>query len=578
MNNKLFAILIFSFSVVVFSVLISPTFASSKADIVFPVAELGGCQSETECKTYCDNPDNYSACFAFAKKHNLLEGPLADKSEKELEKFAQVMNEGGPGGCQSQRECDAYCDDIDNINECVTFAERHDLMPPSELDEAKKVMSALARGVKMPGGCTNKKTCEAYCFGSGGAEEGGFIEGHMDECVRFGLEAGFMGEKEAKMVRLTKGRGPGGCRGPECDDFCDEPKNREVCGLFLEDLMRENPDLKLEDIIPENDLREMREGFAEMKKEMPPEMQDCLARLDPGFAGFFAGTISPSPSLGMKIQKLMPQCMAEFFGEGTSPELIDCMMSSRGREGGDECFKKHGFPPKFAPGGEMGPPQFPPEVEECMKERGLWDEMMSFRGPPPPEFEKKVGECFMEFGGGDFPGGPPDGRGGPGFQPPGFGADPEECMDNLRDRCDQQFTGDEGKKRCVEEGKRVCFMEVKGFVPPGHNGERPPFSGVMGPPPEMEGVRAEEFENQMRERFEGQVPEQFREQFEQQFQEQFQEQFQQQYQQEFQSQFQEQFQQMAPIEQIAPTEVAPSSRRIPTIEEFLLGLVWTLVL
>jgi len=182
---------------------VSPVFALTKADIVYPVAELGGCESEAACKAKCDEPDNYGACFAFAKKYGLLEGPLADKSERELDKFAKVMKKGGPGNCRNQNECDAYCDDANHIQECVAFADKHDLMKPDELEDAKKVAAALARGVKMPGGHTTKDDVENYCFGPGGAEGGGFIEKHMDECIRFGVEAGFMDAGEEKMIRAT---------------------------------------------------------------------------------------------------------------------------------------------------------------------------------------------------------------------------------------------------------------------------------------------------------------------------------------------------------------------------------------
>ena len=48
------------------------TLASSKDDIVHPVAQLGNCKSETECRLYCDNPENMELCLVFAKKHNLI--------------------------------------------------------------------------------------------------------------------------------------------------------------------------------------------------------------------------------------------------------------------------------------------------------------------------------------------------------------------------------------------------------------------------------------------------------------------------------------------------------------------------
>jgi len=204
----------------------------------------------------------------------------------------------------------------------------------------------------------------------------------------------------------------------------------EVCNQFLEDMMRENPGLKLEDMIPEKDLREMREGFEEMKRNTPPEMKECFARLDPDFAAFFDGSAPASPSLGMKMDKLMPQCMRE---------------------------------------------SFPPEVRGCMEGKGLFEKMMASKGPPSPAIEAEIEACFMEFG--DFgppPGegdhfGPPDGEhfGPPGQGPPGFGVDPGQCMEELKNKCDASFVGKAGKKRCIEKSKSKCFQEVKDFVPPG---------------------------------------------------------------------------------------------------------------
>ena len=39
-------------------------------DIQYPVKELGNCQDEKECRTYCDKPENMDACVTFAKKIN----------------------------------------------------------------------------------------------------------------------------------------------------------------------------------------------------------------------------------------------------------------------------------------------------------------------------------------------------------------------------------------------------------------------------------------------------------------------------------------------------------------------------
>ena len=152
-------------------------------DIVFPIAELGNCQSEQECRTYCDDPVNIDQCIAFAEKYNLL-------SQSELEKAKKFQSIGavGPGGCESELECETYCEDINNIEECLAFAEQHGFMDEGELEEAQKVAQALRQGAKLPGGCTSKNSCEEYCSDSS----------HMKECVEFAEKAGFMSSEELR--------------------------------------------------------------------------------------------------------------------------------------------------------------------------------------------------------------------------------------------------------------------------------------------------------------------------------------------------------------------------------------------
>lgn len=290
--------------------------ATSKDDIVFPVAELGNCGSESECRAYCDEPAHYSACFAFAKKHNLLEGPLADKDERELEEFAAIIQKGGPGGCTSQSSCEAYCNNVNHIDECLAFGEKHDFLRGEELKEAKKIQRALAQGATLPGGCTSKDSCETYCSDASHMEEciafaeaAGFmskkeleevkrilplmqrgetpggctskdaceayceIDAHFEECITFAEKAGFMKPEEAEIARKVGAfGGPGGCKSErECRAYCDEPTHHEDCFTFASE----------HGLIPEEDLRNIEEGRGKIKEALEqarqyPEVQECL--------------------------------------------------------------------------------------------------------------------------------------------------------------------------------------------------------------------------------------------------------------------------------------------------------------
>src|SRR3989338_10796531 len=132
--------------------------AASPQDIIFPVAELGNCKSETECRAYCeqrDNADIVRACLSFAKKHNLLPRDVIAQGER----FADVAAGGGPGGCKSEEGCVAYCENVAHIQECVSFVEQYKLLPSDQLTDMKKFASAIKAGAKPPGNCTTKENC-----------------------------------------------------------------------------------------------------------------------------------------------------------------------------------------------------------------------------------------------------------------------------------------------------------------------------------------------------------------------------------------------------------------------------------
>ena len=216
-------VLLFSFSLI--------TQATSPKDIILPIAELGNCNSEAECRAYCeqrDNADVIRACLAFAKKHNLLPADLIAKGVK----FADVAAGGGPGECRDEKTCVAYCENIAHIHECVLFVEKYDLLPQDELAEFKNIASALRAGAKLPGNCTGKENCLVYCENPS----------HIDECLAFAEKAGFISGDElatAKKVApfLKTGETPGGCKSKaECMTYCDYPDHVDECINFAEKL------------------------------------------------------------------------------------------------------------------------------------------------------------------------------------------------------------------------------------------------------------------------------------------------------------------------------------------------------
>ena len=245
--------------------------AQDLSDIVFPVAELGNCESKQDCEIYCDKPENMEPCLDFAEAHNLIKQNEIQMGRKMLE----LGKTSGPGGCQGQAECEAYCDGVGHIVECIEFAEKHGLIPANELGEAKKVAAAVEKGIQPPN-CSNKTNCDIYCSKPENMQEcmifaqaAGLIPPdeleetkmmlkaiekgavppncngkqecdiyceqpeHFEECLSFAEAAGFMKPEEVEMMRRTGGKGPGGCRGEqECEAFCENPDHSEECMKF----------------------------------------------------------------------------------------------------------------------------------------------------------------------------------------------------------------------------------------------------------------------------------------------------------------------------------------------------------
>lgn len=217
------------FGILASSLIFSISFAETTADvndanIQYPIAELGNCKNKEACKVFCDKPENVASCVTFAEKNNLM-------TTDEISNAKKFINAGtkGPGGCTTKDSCESYCDDISHINECIAYAEKTGILPPQELEEAKQVQAAIARGVTPPP-CKNKKECDAYCDNPG----------NMKVCIAFGEAAGFLKGKDLEdakkmIIAIDKGAIPPPCKGKEaCDIYCSQPDNMEICMTFAQ--------------------------------------------------------------------------------------------------------------------------------------------------------------------------------------------------------------------------------------------------------------------------------------------------------------------------------------------------------
>ncbi|MCK5096348.1 MAG: hypothetical protein KAR24_03275, partial [Candidatus Pacebacteria bacterium] len=339
---------------------------ASIEEVTFPIAELGNCENRESCFAYCEEADHIGECTDFAEKHELISKEDAEMARK----YPEIVKQGGPGGCDSVASCEAHCEDLNNIGQCVAFAEKHGLLTGTELAEAKKIMTALQQGAELPGGCRDPQECKMYCedathmgecltfaeaAGMMSSEEIGearrmlpYIEkgetpgqcttksgcenycandSNFGECVDFAEKAGFMSVEEAEMARKTGGKGPGGCSSEaECSTYCNEPENQRECFDFAEEY----------NLVPPEELARIEEGIGRLRSgldQAPEQVRACLQEKfgEEVMQEIAQGTILPNPEMG----KVMEGCFAGFVGEmqgkleetlaEASPETLVCI-------------------------------------------------------------------------------------------------------------------------------------------------------------------------------------------------------------------------------------------------------------
>ncbi len=281
----------------------------------YPITELGGCATKDECETFCSQSGNMSACISYGEKNGLLSGEEAKIARIVVQKIAKGET---PGGCKTKDECETFCKGkVDNIKQCVAFAEELDVLPKEELARAKNIIKALEKGAEMPGGCATKDECESYCtagshideclnfaeaaqilsvdeikearlvasYVKNGTTPGGCItkdsckkycddSSHFDECITFAGNAGLISKKEAELAKKAGGSGPGGCKSQkECDDYCNDISHYDECVSFgmIKDIFTEQEKERIE-----NGVADIEEGLGSLPEDIRESTTQCL--------------------------------------------------------------------------------------------------------------------------------------------------------------------------------------------------------------------------------------------------------------------------------------------------------------
>ena len=489
----------------------------SVSDISYPVRELGDCQDEAACRSYCDNSQHAKECFAFAKKYNLI----SEKETKDAEDTFLKVNHG-PGGCNSGASCETYCNSVDHLDECIDFAEKNDYYSGDQLAEAKKFRDLVKSGTQFPGGCKDRNTCEVYCNDSkhmeeclNFAERAGFLpqaeieearkvlpfmqkgetpggctskeqcekycseDSHAEECITFGQKAGLISPEDAEIIKKTGGKGPGGCRSKgQCDAYCED--NSDECFQWAQN----------NGMISEADVTKMKGGLANFREhldQMPPEVTQCLK--DAVGEKNFEKLANGEPIFDRSLEGKMKSCFNEITGQLSKqlntmpPEAAQCIKDAIGEEG----LKK-------LQSGEFDQNVDFNSLEGCFQqlqtsfgEKGGSGGSGSGGGFAGPGGCKSIEECtaycksnlkecgqFIPSGGGGGASGEHSGNQG-GFGGPGGCKSQEECMAYCKDHPDECKNvappggGSDGFTSCgIVEGASaafVCGINGKGAEP-----------------------------------------------------------------------------------------------------------------
>ena len=391
----------------------------------------GNCQTQEKCFNYCGEPSHLDECVEFGQKA----GFVKPEEVEEYKKVAPYLASGQtPGKCKTKEDCMSYCENTEHIEECFAFAEKAGLIPKDELEGARKAIEFMKKG-ESPGGCKSKEQCMAYCEG----------EGHMQECLEFGLKAGFISDEEAQMARtfIEKG-GPGGCKSrSECESFCNSPANQIACMEFAVEAGMIAPEDA--EFFKQNMAQQQGDDFGGFEK-MPAKMKQCLSdKLGQDVAEKMTSKeVAPSKEM-MHVMRL---CIEEF--QNSCPAFANQQVQ--------ELRPEEGVADQ-----SVGPQKMDPAGEKCFKEvfgEDVLEKMQSGDFCPPANMEELLKPCFeKEFGGQMGPGGEGGGQFPSGGGPGGCKtqeecqaycqAHPEECQ-GLNQQSDDQQQGQMTGEQCAQ--------------------------------------------------------------------------------------------------------------------------------
>ncbi|KAF0132396.1 MAG: hypothetical protein FD145_1645, partial [Candidatus Saganbacteria bacterium] len=239
------------------------------------------------------------------------------------------------------------------MEECIAFGIEAGFIQGKELEDVQKMLAAVKRGVKPPP-CRGKEACDKYCS----------EPDNMEVCMTFAMEAGFITEQEKadsqKMLEaLKKGIKPPNCRGKEeCDVYCGQEEHFEECMNFAEAAGFMSP----EDAAMARKTGGKGPGDCKGKEECeafcnnPDNQETCFN---------FAKEHGLIPEEDLKMMEEGKQKFQESLNQAP-PEVMDCLNSAFGSD----------MMEKFKSGSVMPPREIGDQMRQCFEKMGPM-------GPPP---------------------------------------------------------------------------------------------------------------------------------------------------------------------------------------------------
>ncbi len=116
--------------------------SSSSDEEILKLARVElGCSSYDSCMQFCEEENNMETCMDFAARHNLMQD--APQMKQQMSALKNLL------GCNSMKACMDFCNSPANMQKCM--------------EVFKQAGFSVEASYSGPGGCNSEQSCQAYC-------------------------------------------------------------------------------------------------------------------------------------------------------------------------------------------------------------------------------------------------------------------------------------------------------------------------------------------------------------------------------------------------------------------------------